>query len=131
MITSRDLLSIQTRQIEVGRHLVYTWCTPVRYRMAAHGMWRFNNPPQHEAVRRANILAACISMALSVDEDEMALMERVARRRRTHEFWMSPYLFARTDNRQRNTMAKLESDFLRVSIFFYNFSFINFFFIIK
>ena len=64
---------------------------------------------------RVELISAAVSVLMSVDEDEGVLMERMAKRRRTHEFWMSPYLHARTDYTQRNTMAKLESDFLRVS----------------
>ena len=67
-------------------------------------------------IRRVQLLAASVAVALSVDEDDMIVMERAAKRRRTHEFWMSPYLHARTDTTQRNTLAKLESDFLRVCI---------------
>jgi hypothetical protein len=35
--------------------------------------------------------------------------------RRRHRYWMSPYLADRCNPNQRNTLAKLEMDFIRVS----------------
>ena len=38
---------------------------------------------------------------------------------RVHDFWMRPHLEARYDMSQRNTLAKLERDFVRVSTSWY------------
>ena len=70
---------------------------------------------QHREMSRKRIISLAISVAMEDDEEEWIAFNGI-KRARTHAFWMSPFLYARTDNRQRNTFAKLEADFLRVRI---------------
>ena len=70
---------------------------------------------QHKEMSRKRILSMAISIAMEDDLEDWITYNGM-KRRRTHAFWMSPFLHGRTDFRQRNTFAKLESDFLRVSI---------------
>lgn len=62
-----------------------------------------------------NIRLFSLSTALgfiSVLEDEEVL---IMKSKREHRYWMAPYLKDRSNPYQRNTLAKLEMDFLRVS----------------
>ena len=63
---------------------------------------------------RFKVISLAVSIALEDEEDDMILLAGI-KRPRVHAFWMRPFLKARTDSRQRNTLAKLEADFLRVS----------------
>ena len=69
---------------------------------------------QHEQVNRVRVIAVALSLVMEDDDDDMLIASGL-KRRRTHGFWMSPYLRDRTHARQRNTLLKLEADFLRVS----------------
>ena len=60
-------------------------------------------------------LSLAISISMVDDDTDLLVIQGIKRPRR-HAFWMSPFLRARTDMTQRNTLAKLESDFIRVSI---------------
>ena len=68
-------------------------------------------------VNRFRVISTALSIALNDDEEDYYIFSGW-KRKRTHAYWMSPYLPARIDRSQRNTFAKLESDFLRVSIIF-------------
>lgn len=61
-------------------------------------------------------VALAVSMVIDDEMDDSIIIGGI-RRPRTHAFWMSPYLKARTDTRQRNTLAKLEADFIRVRLY--------------
>ena len=69
---------------------------------------------QHAQVNRVKVIAAALSLILEDDDDDMLIASGL-KRRRTHGLWMSPYLRDRTDYQQRNTLLKLEADFIRVS----------------
>ena len=56
-----------------------------------------------------------VAFAMEDLEDDMLILGRL-KKPRIHEFWMRPHLQGRTDTQQRNTLAKLEADFIRVSI---------------
>ena len=66
-------------------------------------------------VHRFKVFSVAMSIALDDSEEDYFFLGG-QRRKRTHAFWMSPYLLARTDTTQRNTFAKLETDFIRVCI---------------
>ena len=65
-------------------------------------------------VKRFQLISVALAIALDDDEEDFIVLNGL-KRRRTHAFWMSPYLQGRTDSTQRNTLCKLEADFLRVS----------------
>ena len=58
-----------------------------------------------------------MAMSVALDDDyEDWYMYSGMKRERQHLFWMAPFLAGWTDCTQCNTFAKLEADFLRVSI---------------
>ena len=61
-----------------------------------------------------------MAMAFAMEdlEDDILILGRL-KKPRLHKFWMKPHLLGRTDTQQRNTLAKLEADFIRVSLFNY------------
>ena len=61
---------------------------------------------------RVQVLTAALTVSMMIDEEDIIIVQGMRRR---HRYWVSPYLRPRTDTRQRNTLAKLERDFLRVS----------------
>ena len=67
---------------------------------------------------RKRLIAMALSIAMGEEEDDDIFLMYM-RRPRVHRFWMLPYLHQRTDASQRNTLAKLEADFVRVSIPFF------------
>ena len=66
---------------------------------------------------RFAFLSGALALMFLADEEDVMLLEHMRRR---HRYWVSPYLRPRTDRRQRNTLAKLEVDFLRVSACLHN-----------
>ena len=58
------------------------------------------------------LITAAVTISMIIDEEDLVVINGMRRR---HRYWVSPYLRARTDSGQRNTLAKLERDFLRVS----------------
>ena len=65
-------------------------------------------------ISRRKLLDMAMSVALDDDYEDWYMYSGM-KRERQHLFWMAPFLSGRTDATQRNTFAKLESDFLRVS----------------
>ena len=66
------------------------------------------------------LMSMAVGVVIQDDQDDEILIVGGIKRPRVHAFWMSPFLHARTDPSQRNTLAKLEADFLRVSyLYFY------------
>ena len=68
-----------------------------------------------DQMSRYTMMSMAMSVVLTNDEDEFIVSGGI-KRPRTHAFWMSPFLRERTDMSQRNTLAKLEIDFIRVRI---------------
>ena len=66
------------------------------------------------AMTRYQMMSLAMSVVLTDDEEDYYIISGGIKRPRTHAFWMSPFLHGRTDPTQRNTLAKLEADFLRV-----------------
>ena len=64
---------------------------------------------------RYRMMSLAVSVVLDDDSSDEFVVGGI-KRPRTHAFWMSPFLKARTNDRERNTLAKLEADFIRVSI---------------
>ena len=64
---------------------------------------------------RVKVVCLAVSLAIADDMDDDLIIAGI-RRPRVHAFWMSPYLRDRRNPQQRNTLAKLETDFIRVSI---------------
>ena len=62
--------------------------------------------------QRVGVISAAIILTSFMDEDEMFFFNS---KRRRHRYWAAPYLKDRCNPNQRNTLAKLEMDFLRVS----------------
>ena len=82
--------------------------------MSMRGRMIQQQQQQSREVNRKRVIAVALAACLDdTDEEYHLLYQRKCRRE--HAFWMSPYLHARTDASQRNTLAKLEADFLRVS----------------
>ena len=63
---------------------------------------------------RYKVLSLAMTVVMEDAIDDCLIIGGI-KRPRYHAFWMSPYLYARTDPTQRNTFCKLEADFLRVS----------------
>ena len=72
------------------------------------------NLQRDREVNRKRLISLALAVSMDKTEEEYFVINGM-KRRRTHAFWMSPYLYARTDQSQRNTLCKLEADFLRVS----------------
>ena len=66
-------------------------------------------------MERYKLMTVGLSIIMDDIQDDMIIIAGI-KRPRTHAYWMAPYLHARTDATQRNTLAKLEADFLRVRI---------------
>ena len=63
---------------------------------------------------RYRLISLGLAAALHDADDDLHLVAKV--QRRSPSMWMSPYLRHRTDVTQRNTLAKLEMDFVEVSV---------------
>ena len=59
------------------------------------------------------VVARGLGLALQDHASDIELLSQY--KRQSPEEWMLPHLRRRTDPTQRNTLAKLEEDFLRVS----------------
>ena len=66
-------------------------------------------------LNRYKMVSMAVSVAMHDDDDDTIIISGI-KRPRQHAFWMSPFLKDRTDPTQRNTLAKLEVDFIRVSM---------------
>ena len=102
------------------RHVVYTlprsllWGAFEKVRCIMSKRKLLEMQEQNMAGYRMMSMAVAIAMVDDIDDD--VLLAGGIKRPRVHAFWMSPFLKARTDPTQRNTLAKLEADFIRVSI---------------
>lgn len=57
------------------------------------------------------VVTSAVAFLFAIEDEEVV----IANRRRKHRYWSAPYLKARCDPMQRNTLAKLELDLIRVS----------------
>lgn len=58
------------------------------------------------------VMSASVASMFALDDEDLLLVNYRCRR---HRYWMQPYLKDRMNPNQRNTLAKLEVDFIRVS----------------
>ena len=70
-------------------------------------------------VGRKRMLALAMAIAMDDEEDDQMILSVLRKKKRQHDFWMHPFLYSRTDSSERNTLAKLEADFIRVNINLY------------
>jgi hypothetical protein len=68
-------------------------------------------------VQKLGVLSLSTSLAFlfAMEDEEVIIMHK-----RKHRYWMAPYLKARCNPYERNTLPKLEVDFLRVSSIYVN-----------
>jgi hypothetical protein len=61
--------------------------------------------------QRVAVVSIAAMFLFAMEDEEVILLNS----RRKHRYWVAPYLKDRCNPNQRNTLAKLEMDFLRVS----------------
>ena len=66
-----------------------------------------------EGVSRYRLIANALAVAIYDHVDDCIEINQLKRKSPT--VWMDPYLRGRSDTTQRNTLAKLEADFIKVS----------------